>query len=56
MYIYFGFAEKKDNEYFNSSMLLGPEGILEFIEKFILTKKIEHGQVKGMSGNLLILK
>ena len=39
MYIYFGFAEKKDNEYFNSSMLLGPEGILGIYRKVHLNKE-----------------
>ncbi len=33
IYIYFGFAEKDGKEYFNSSMLLGPEGILEVYRK-----------------------
>ena len=39
MYIYFGFAEKKDKEYFNSSMLLGPEGILGIYRKVHLNKE-----------------
>ena len=39
MYIYFGFAEKKDNEYFNSSMLLGPEGVLGIYRKVHLNKE-----------------
>ena len=39
MYIYFGFAEKKDHEYFNSSMLLGPEGVLGIYRKVHLNKE-----------------
>ena len=36
LYICFGFAEKKGKEFFNSSMLIGPEGILGIYRKIHL--------------------
>ena len=36
LYICFGFAEKKGKEFFNSSMLIGPEGILGVYRKIHL--------------------
>ena len=36
LYICFGFAENKDKEFFNSSMLIGPEGILGVYRKIHL--------------------
>ena len=39
IYIYFGFSEKDDKEYFNSSMLLGPEGILSVYRKIHLNNE-----------------
>ena len=39
IYIYFGFAEEQDGQFFNSTALLGPEGLLGIYKKIHLNKE-----------------